>query len=210
SQTLPQSQPADSQPTLDPVIDNSRNAGTEAPAVNSKPSASSPATKTASASKPAAPPASDAETAAPIVLKSGSTKSSTKASAPDAPPSMVGLAAGGSDGSLSNITAGEDDAKPVLQTLSVSQGVSQGLLLKKVQPAYPSAALRMRTEGAVKLKATIGKTGNVTEVKVVSGEPLLIQSAVDAVKQWKYKPYLLNGDPVEIQTEITINFKLPH
>jgi protein TonB len=123
---------------------------------------------------------------------------------------MVGLAAGGSDGSLSNITAGDNAAKPILQTLSISQGVSQGLLLKKVQPAYPSSALRMRTEGGVKLLATIGKTGNVTEVKVVSGEPLLTQSAVEAVKQWKYKPYLLNGAPVEIQTEISINFKLPH
>jgi protein TonB len=123
---------------------------------------------------------------------------------------MVGLAAGGSDGNLSNLTAGDDAAKPVLQTLTVSQGVSQGLLLKKIQPAYPPTALRMRIEGPVKLMATVGKSGSVSEVKVVSGDQLLTQSALDAVKQWKYKPYLLNGDPVEIQTEITINFKLPH
>ena len=82
--------------------------------------------------------------------------------------------------------------------------------MKKIQPAYPPNALRMRIEGPVKLLATVGKNGSVTEVKVVSGDQLLTQSAVDAVKQWKYKPYLLNGDPVEIQTEISINFKLPH
>jgi protein TonB len=58
--------------------------------------------------------------------------------------------------------------------------------------------------------ATVGKTGSVTTVKVVSGDALLTQSALDAVKQWKYKPYLLNGNPIEIQTEVTINFKLPH
>ena len=214
-----QSQTADSQPsTTDTASDDSEKNDAPVATASSKPSASAPAIK--GASKPAgtsnsaapanAQPAA-AETAPPIILKSGSTKSSAKPPAPDAAaPSMVGLAAGGSDGSLSNITAGDNAAKPILQTLSISQGVSQGLLLKKVQPAYPSSALRMRTEGAVKLLATIGKTGNVTEVKVVSGEPLLTQSAVEAVKQWKYKPYLLNGEPVEIQTEISINFKLPH
>jgi TonB family protein len=214
-----QSQTADSQPsTTDTASDDSEKNDAPVAAASSKPSASAPATKGASktagtsnstALANAQPDA--AETAPPIILKNGSTKSSAKPPAPDAAaPSMVGLAAGGSDGSLSNITAGDNAAKPILQTLSISQGVSQGLLLKKVQPAYPSSALRMRTEGGVKLLATIGKTGNVTEVKVVSGEPLLTQSAVEAVKQWKYKPYLLNGAPVEIQTEISINFKLPH
>jgi TonB family protein len=213
-----QSQTADSQPsTTDTASDDSEKNDAPVAAASSKPSASAPATKgaskTAGTSNSTAPANAQpvaAETAPPIILKNGSTKSSAKPPAPDAAaPSMVGLAAGGSDGSLSNITAGDNAAKPILQTLSISQGVSQGLLLKKVQPAYPSSALRMRTEGGVKLLATIGKTGNVTEVKVVSGEPLLTQSAVEAVKQWKYKPYLLNGDPVEIQTEISINFKLP-
>ena len=97
----------------------------------------------------------------------------------------------------------------MLQALNVSQGVSQGLLIKKVQPTYPPAAIRMHLEGSVQLLATIGKTGNITGVKVQGGEPLLAQAALDAVKQWKYKPYYLNGDPVEIQTQVTINFKLP-
>jgi TonB family protein len=214
-----QAQTADSQPsTTDTASDDSEKNDAPVPTASAKPSASALATKgasktagTSNSTAPANAQPAAAETAPPIILKSGSTKSSAKPPALDAAaPSMVGLAAGGSDGSLSNITAGDNAAKPILQTLSISQGVSQGLLLKKVQPAYPSSALRMRTEGAVKLLATIGKTGNVTEVKVVSGEPLLTQSAVEAVKQWKYKPYLLNGEPVEIQTEISINFKLPH
>jgi len=222
--TPPQSQIADTQPsTTDTAGDDSEKDDAAVPAASSKPSASapatkaatSPATKTATTSNSAAPanaqPAAPETSAPPIILKNGTTKSSAKAPATDAAaPSMVGLAAGGSDGSLSNITAGDDAAKPILQTLTISQGVSQGLLLKKVQPEYPSNALRMRIEGVVKLMATVGKTGSVTEVKVVSGDQLLTRSAVDAVKQWKYKPYLLNGDPVEIQTEISINFKLPH
>lgn len=100
--------------------------------------------------------------------------------------------------------------RPMLQTLSVSQGVSQGLIVKKVQPNYPSNALRMRLEGPVQVMATVSKSGNITAVKVVSGEPLLARAAADAVKQWKYKPYLLNGEPVEVQTQVTINFKLPN
>jgi len=99
--------------------------------------------------------------------------------------------------------------KPVLQTLNISQGVSQGLILKKVQPTYPPTALHMRMEGTVELLATISKKGDITSVKVLSGEPLLTRAASDAVKQWKYKPYLLNGEPVEIQTQVTVNFKLP-
>jgi len=121
---------------------------------------------------------------------------------------MDAIPAGGSDGALSNMLAG-DAPKPVLQSLTISQGVSQGLLIKKVQPVYPPNALRMRAEGTVKLTATVSTTGNVTDVKAISGEALLTQAAMDAVKQWKYKPYLLNGDPVEIKTEVTINFKLP-
>ena len=58
--------------------------------------------------------------------------------------------------------------------------------------------------------ATVSKTGAITKVKVLSGESMLAQAAVDAVRQWKYRPFLLNAEPVEIQTQITINFKLPN
>jgi TonB family protein len=210
--TLGQTPAADALPPANNLASDDSASGTDdadVPAANSKRSSSAaPSTKqTAPSSKPAAQP----DAPAPIILKNGSVKSSPKSAASDASaPSMVGLAAGGSDGSLSNLVAGDHAAKPILQTLTISQGVSQGLLLKKVQPVYPPNALRMRTEGAVKLLATVGKTGSITVVKVLSGEPLLGQAAMEAVKQWKYKPYLLNGEPVEIQTEVTINFKLPN
>ena len=94
-------------------------------------------------------------------------------------------------------------------TLKISQGVSEGLLLKKVNPVYPPHALQVRLQGAVELQANIGKDGNITGVRQISGDAVLGKAAMDAVRQWKYKPYYLNGDPVEVQTEITVNFKLP-
>jgi protein TonB len=147
---------------------------------------------------------------APIVMKKGAA-SPSQTNAADTPAPNVMVAATSAGGSLPNLIGDPGpSAKPVLQTLNVSQGVSQGLLIKKVQPTYPSNALHMHVEGAVQLLATIGKSGNISAVKTLSGEPLLAKAALDAVKQWKYKPYYLNGEPVEIQTQITVNFKLPH
>jgi protein TonB len=161
-------------------------------------------------SLPAEKPATALDLApATIVMKKGGALPS-RTNAVDTPAPNVMLAATGAGGSLPNLISNPGtSARPVLQTLNVSQGVSQGLVIKKVQPAYPSNALRMHVEGAVQLLATIGKSGNITAVKTLSGEPTLAKAAVDAVKQWKYKPYYLNGDPVEIQTQITVNFKLP-
>jgi protein TonB len=99
--------------------------------------------------------------------------------------------------------------QPGPETLKISQGVSQGLLIKKVAPLYPPRAMKARMQGPVQLLATISKDGDITKVKLLNGEPLLAQAAIDAVKQWKYKPYYLNSQPMEIQTQITVNFKLP-
>jgi protein TonB len=126
------------------------------------------------------------------------------------PPSMMAIVATGSSAPPPNIGGSAKTPKPILQTLTISQGVSQGLLVKKVQPVYPKSALAMQVEGAVQLAATISKNGDISAVKVLKGPAQLTKAAADAVKQWKYKPYLLNGEPVEIQTEVTINFKLPH
>jgi periplasmic protein TonB len=150
--------------------------------------------------------------AAPLVVQGGkSPVAHPKSSAPDAPaPSMIGMATAGAAAPPPDLGSSEESQpRPVLQTLSVSQGVSQGLLMRKVQPIYPKNALFMRVEGSVELMATISKTGDISRVKVVSGDAQLTRAASDAVKQWKYKPYLLNGEPVEIQTQVTINFKLP-
>jgi len=96
-----------------------------------------------------------------------------------------------------------------VQKLKVSQGVSQGLLIKSVPPEYPQQAMKMHLQGAVELLAYIGKDGSITGVKPIKGDAMLTRAAMDAVKQWKYKPYYLNDQPVEIQTQITVNFKLP-
>jgi protein TonB len=90
----------------------------------------------------------------------------------------------------------------------VSQGVSQGLLIKKVAPHYPDDARQARIQGTVVLNAVIGKNGDVEELTLVSGHPMLAPAAIAAVKQWKYKPYLLQGEPVKVETQIVVNFSL--
>jgi len=74
---------------------------------------------------------------------------------------------------------------------------------------YPQSAKQLHIQGTVQLEETIGKDGNVKNVKALSGDATLARAAIDAVKQWKYKPYTLNSEPVEIQTTITVNFRLP-
>ena len=92
--------------------------------------------------------------------------------------------------------------------MRVSQGVSQGLLVHQVKPSYPPLARQARIQGTVVLQAVIGKDGNIQGLKVVSGHPMLAPAALEAVKQWKYKPYFLNGEPVEVDTTINVNFTL--
>jgi len=90
----------------------------------------------------------------------------------------------------------------------LEQGVTRGLLIKKVNPEYPKKARKERIQGTVVLHAKISAEGNIADLSVVSGDPLLVKSAVKAVKQWKYKPYLREGKPVEVDTEIRVNFAL--
>ena len=89
------------------------------------------------------------------------------------------------------------------------EGITPGRLEHKVEPTYPPQARMARVDGAVKLRATVGTNGKVREVRTISGNPLLVQAAVDAVSQWRYKPYELNHKPVEVQTDIVIIFRLP-
>ncbi len=90
----------------------------------------------------------------------------------------------------------------------VSQGVMQGMVISKVAPSYPPDARAARIQGSVLMEVIIAKDGNVQNARLVSGHPLLAPAAMDAVKQWKYRPYLLNGNPVEVDTQITVNFTL--
>jgi TonB family protein len=96
----------------------------------------------------------------------------------------------------------------VPQRVRVSSGVASGLIIKKVAPSYPPDARLARIQGQVVLKAVIDKDGNVESLELVSGHPLLAPAAIEAVKQWKYKPYLLNGTPVKVETQILVNFML--
>jgi TonB family protein len=126
-------------------------------------------------------------------------------------PGMLGIATNSDEKALAGIISSAPVRVPVAapQHVRISQGVSQGLIAKRVTPVYPQQALQMRVQGSVLLDAKIGKDGSIVSVKRVSGDGVLARAATDAVKQWKYKPYYLNGEPVEIDTEITVNFKLP-
>ncbi len=146
----------------------------------------------------------------PLQVKSNvagtKTQAHTDESAPQLPSPLAVSSA--DDSTVSGLmTASPNLPKPSLATLKISQGVSQGLLIKRVQPKYPPAALATHAQGAVQIDATINKEGNVTNLKVLSGDPVLAKAALDAVRQWRYKPYYLDGEPVEIETQITINFK---
>jgi len=208
SQPAAQTRAADASPS--PITDPHADID-ESPAETDTPHTTSISPKTSASSASKTETAAKSEPA-PLVVRGGKVPAvHPKAEATDAPaPSMIGIAVPGSSAPPPNLVSAESSAPRLApQTVNISQGVSQGLLIKKVQPVYPRTALSLRVEGAVQLMATISKTGEITTVKVLSGDPQLSRSAVEAVKQWKYKPYLLNGEPVEIQTQVTINFKLP-
>ncbi len=140
----------------------------------------------------------------------------------EAPPPVSGIGGvvggvpgGVPGGSMGGVIGGIIGSTPVAvpkvatpQRVRVSQGVSQGLLIHQVKPAYPPLARQARIAGSVVLQAVIAKDGTIQNLHVVSGHPMLAPAAVDAVKQWRYKPYFLNGEPVEVETQITVNFSL--
>lgn len=128
---------------------------------------------------------------------------------------VVGDAPGGippaqTSGVVGGIISSRPGASAVATPLRVrvSQGVAQGLLVKRVSPEYPLQARLGRIQGAVFLHVIISKTGDVATVGLISGHPSLAPAAIDAVKQWKYKPYLLDGKPVEVDAQVQVNFAL--
>jgi periplasmic protein TonB len=98
-------------------------------------------------------------------------------------------------------------APPALRPLRVSR-VMEGNLIHRVQPEYPALAKMARVQGAVVLHAVISKQGTIEGLEVISGPPALVGAAVDAVRQWRYRPYYLNDEPVEVDTQVTVNFVL--
>jgi protein TonB len=106
---------------------------------------------------------------------------------------------------LSSVLAGQNAHR-----IRVSEAVSQAMVTKTVPPKYPQQARSEGIQGAVVMKADISTEGDVAELIVVSGHPLLAPAALEAAKQWKYRPYVLNGEAVVVETQITLNFKLSH
>ena len=103
---------------------------------------------------------------------------------------------------------GQASAPPASHRLKVSEVVASSLVAQKTPLKYPDAARNAGVQGTVVLNVVVSQTGDVKEVTVVSGDPLLAQAAADAVKQWKYKPYAVDGAPVEMETQLSINFHL--
>ena len=99
--------------------------------------------------------------------------------------------------------------KPVTpKRITVGGNVQQAMLLSQPKPMYPPLAKQARISGTVKFTAVIGRDGSIQNLQLLSGHPLLVQAATDAVRQWRYKPTLLNGEPVEVVTQIDVNFTL--
>jgi protein TonB len=143
----------------------------------------------------------------------------------EAPPPMAatsgvvgGVPGGIPGGQLSGVIGGIVNATsnlavpkfaPVVpQRVRISQGVTKGLLIRRVEPTYPPLARSARVQGEVVLSAIISTNGAIENLQLVSGHPMLVPAALTAVKQWRYKPYLLNGQPTEVETTITVIFTL--
>ena len=113
--------------------------------------------------------------------------------------------------SMSNPTpqaGGTGSQGPQPTRVRVPQGMMKGMVISKVQPVYPADAKAARIQGTVVISAIIGKDGSVQNMRLIAGHSMLAPAAMDAVKQWKYRPYILNGNPVEVDTQITVNFVL--
>jgi len=133
----------------------------------------------------------------------------------EAPPSSFGVAGmdgmGGSSGVMGSLFGGGDTPKVKAappKKINISAGVAVGNLIQKTSPVYPPIAKAARVSGTVVLQATISKTGTIENLRVISGPAMLQQAALDAVRSWRYRPYLLNNDPVEVETTVNVIFSL--
>jgi protein TonB len=132
-------------------------------------------------------------------------------SGPAIPPGFGVIGAGKPDGVEHSIVG--DYARP-MPTVAPRERplrrsvMMEGNLIRKIEPQYPTIAKALHIEGAVMLKAIISREGTIENVKVESGHALLAQAALQAVRQWRYRPYLLNDEPIEVETEIKVNFVL--
>ena len=146
----------------------------------------------------------------PFTFPSGRNQATqeTDTTPPEAP---VGMGQPGGSGINSIFTNG--DAQPVLNPPPTTKPrpisvVMEGNLIHRVEPLYPVIAKQIRLQGVVELRALVSSDGTIHQVQVVSGPAILAHAAIEAVNQWKYRPYYLNNEPIEVETEITVNFVL--
>lgn len=197
-------------PQLEPLLTNipivqkylapqqtSRSAAVQTPVQAPQP-APSPQPQSATGTGAEAQPA-----AAPVAGQTASPQTDTTANASSLP------SAGTNSPSVTTANPPSEADNPAQHPLHLAPDVAAALLVGRVEPAYPPSALQQHMEGPVELRANISKDGEPSNVKVLSGKPPLTTAAVAAVRQWKYKPYAVNGQATEFQTEITVNFKLP-
>lgn len=195
---------ADSQPIETPVAKTAEKPTAGAPAAKTAESApaESPATPTQSA--PVSPDAMAAQLVAPTRIAGQIKKSTPGDEPPPTAPAPVGL----EDNNVmpGSVFGGSAKVKYVPHVVAISAGVADGMIIHKTPPVYPKFAQEAHISGKVVLKATITKQGTIEGVQVLSGPKILAPSAVDAVRTWKYKPYMLDNQPVSVETNITIVF----
>lgn len=126
------------------------------------------------------------------------------------PGGQLGGVIGGIITSTSNLASIPKMSTPVVlpRRVRISQGVIKGMLIQKIEPNYPPIARSARIQGDVVLTAIISRSGDIENLALVSGHPMLVPAAMEAVKQWHYRPYLLNGEPTEVETTITVTFRI--
>jgi TonB family protein len=210
---------SDTQPETDisNPPDNAPAAQTQPAASTAKqPAAGAPATSGADGAKPAPgltkkqAKMMDDQLTAPTVIPQGAANQ-----AENAPP-PVSFGSGGADGlggANPNDGVLNGRTQPAVKVVSsrpfaISSGIATGMLIRQTQPVYPSIAKAAGVSGTVVLHATIAANGTIKNLQVVSGSPMLQQAALDAVRTWRYKPYKLNNEPVEVETAISVVFSL--
>ena len=178
--------------------------------------AATPATATETADNTVQPSPAPVQSAAMTqqldarsVLDKSSLKQQSDAGAPPPPSGNIDMGSSGASPSVfSSKPAPTVTAAPSNRVISVAASIMAGRAISRTPPAYPAFARTARVDGAVVLHATISKAGTIENVSVISGPPMLRQAALDAVRTWRYKPYLLDNEPVQVETTVNVIFVL--
>lgn len=192
----------ESQPDSQLIV-NATGKPTPAAPVAPKPSPAQQTATDTEDSKPVSPDAMAAQLVAPTRI-AGAIK---KTAADEPPPAAPAPAAFDDSGAVpGSVFGGSSKVKVAPHVVGISAGVADGMILRKTPPVYPKFAQEAHITGKVVLKATITKQGTIEGVQVVSGPKILAPSAVEAVKTWKYRPYMLDNQPVSVETTVTVVF----